>query len=113
MTRADPQASARVRVRTSEPADARVLMAHRCHLLHSEHAEALGMPLISGDKHTAPHPERRAEQEARASGGTLTFDLQLTALGLHLGGNRDLITPGYAPACAMITRWALAGLTRF
>ena len=29
------------------------------------------------------------------------------------GGNRDLITPGYAPAGAMITRWALAGPTCF
>ena len=30
-----------------------------------------------------------------------------------LGGNRDLITPGYVLAGAMITRWALAGPTRF
>ena len=29
------------------------------------------------------------------------------------GGDRDLITPGYAPAGAMLTRRALAGLTRF
>ena len=29
------------------------------------------------------------------------------------GGGRGLITPGYAPTGAMITRQALAGLTRF
>ena len=32
---------------------------------------------------------------------------------VRFGGNRDLITPGYAPAGAMLTRWALAGPARF
>ena len=42
-------------------------------------------------------------------------ETQVEALQRQLaeGGNRGLITPGYAPAGTMITRWALAGPMRF
>ena len=42
----------------------------------------------------------------------LQLAMVLLAL-LAFGGDRDLVTPGYAPAGAMITRQALAGPTRF